>query len=204
MKLKPQPALNSLSIGFYAKRFSIHPKGSAVRRTLQAVHLAEVSLVTDPSTGRRPGGSCENANSPVVAIRRTVDLLLEYNLRCRPTTAAARRYCRRCERNARWKRSAGRRSSRSAGERRRLAKQNRGDGEPSGQRPRIPQQAGMVVGDEAHERAAPQGPLSSHAGLSKLASPGKHFARMLARCKRMVHVCCSSRRMMTTCARWKE
>ena len=49
MKLKPQPALNSLSVGFYAKRFSIHPKGSAVRRTLQAVHLAEVSLVTDPS-----------------------------------------------------------------------------------------------------------------------------------------------------------
>lgn len=48
---------------------------------------------------------------------------------------------------------------------------------------------------------APYHPTSN---FSKLACPERHFARVLAKRKRTVHVCCSSRRMMTTCARWKE
>jgi HK97 family phage prohead protease len=48
MKTSP-PALNGLSIGFIAKKFTMMPKGSDVRRKLHAVDLKEVSVVHYPS-----------------------------------------------------------------------------------------------------------------------------------------------------------
>lgn len=54
MKMEPRAAISGLSIGYRAKRFTIHPAGQKSdgrRRTLNAVHLGEVSLVTDPSNG---------------------------------------------------------------------------------------------------------------------------------------------------------
>ena len=49
MKMQPRPALNGLSIGYRAKQFVIHGKSHPARRTLKAVSLSEVSLVTAPS-----------------------------------------------------------------------------------------------------------------------------------------------------------
>lgn len=54
MKMEPRPALNGLSIGYRATKATNHPAGQKAdgrRRTLNAVHLGEVSLVTDPSNG---------------------------------------------------------------------------------------------------------------------------------------------------------
>ena len=49
LKMKPRPALNGLSIGYRAKDYELHGKGSAARRTLKAIDLVEVSLVTFPA-----------------------------------------------------------------------------------------------------------------------------------------------------------
>lgn len=49
MKMTPRPALNGLSIGYRTKDFSLNPKTDKARRTLKAVDLVEVSLVTFPS-----------------------------------------------------------------------------------------------------------------------------------------------------------
>ena len=49
MKMTPRAALNGLSIGYQAKRFTIHGRTDKARRTLQSVKLFEVSLVSDPS-----------------------------------------------------------------------------------------------------------------------------------------------------------
>jgi uncharacterized protein len=48
LKMKPRPALNGLSIGYVAKDFEIHRTGP-VKRTLKAVDLKEISLVTFPA-----------------------------------------------------------------------------------------------------------------------------------------------------------
>jgi uncharacterized protein len=49
LKMTPRAALNGLSIGYRAKDFELHGKGSPARRTLKAVDLVEVSLVTFPA-----------------------------------------------------------------------------------------------------------------------------------------------------------
>lgn len=49
MKMTPRPALNGLSIGYRTKEFTLNPKTDKARRTLNAVDLVEVSLVTFPS-----------------------------------------------------------------------------------------------------------------------------------------------------------
>ena len=51
LKMKPRPALNGLSIGYRAQDFEIHKSGP-VKRTLKAVDLVEVSLVTFPANAR--------------------------------------------------------------------------------------------------------------------------------------------------------
>lgn len=45
-------ALDGLSIGYRAKRFSRPPAGSTAKRILDAIHLGEISLVDDPSNAR--------------------------------------------------------------------------------------------------------------------------------------------------------
>jgi HK97 family phage prohead protease len=52
MKMKPRPALNGLSIGYQAKDFELHKKGQGpggASRTLKAVDLKEISVVTFPA-----------------------------------------------------------------------------------------------------------------------------------------------------------
>jgi HK97 family phage prohead protease len=52
LKMTPRPALNGLSIGYVAKDFELHKSGSGpngARRTLKAIDLHEVSLVTFPA-----------------------------------------------------------------------------------------------------------------------------------------------------------
>lgn len=51
MKMEPRPALNGMSIGYRATKSVMHGKNSPARRTLKAVKLFEVSLVSDPSNG---------------------------------------------------------------------------------------------------------------------------------------------------------
>jgi uncharacterized protein len=48
LKMTPRPALNGLSIGYRAKEFELHRTGPA-KRTLKAIDLVEVSLVTFPA-----------------------------------------------------------------------------------------------------------------------------------------------------------
>jgi HK97 family phage prohead protease len=52
MKMKPRPALNGLSIGYRTKDFTLGSRTDKARRTLNAVDLHEVSLVTSPSNTR--------------------------------------------------------------------------------------------------------------------------------------------------------
>lgn len=49
MKMEPRPAINGLSIGYLAKEWSVRTKPDDPRRTLKAVELIEVSLVTNPA-----------------------------------------------------------------------------------------------------------------------------------------------------------
>jgi HK97 family phage prohead protease len=48
MRMSP-PILNGLSIGFIARKFTLLPKGNAIRRRLHAIDLKEVSIVHEPS-----------------------------------------------------------------------------------------------------------------------------------------------------------
>lgn len=52
LKMQPRPALNGLSIGYRTKDYQMHGKGDKARRTLKAVDLHEVSLVTFPANTR--------------------------------------------------------------------------------------------------------------------------------------------------------
>lgn len=52
LKMTPRPALNGLSIGYRAKDFVMNDKSNKARRTLKAVDLVEVSLVTFPANTR--------------------------------------------------------------------------------------------------------------------------------------------------------
>lgn len=49
LKMKPRPAFNGMSIGFRAKEWSVRTQPEDPRRTLKAVDLIEVSLVTFPA-----------------------------------------------------------------------------------------------------------------------------------------------------------
>jgi len=49
LKMDPRPALNGLSIGYVAKKFTARSKPDEPRRKLEAIDLYEVSLVTFPA-----------------------------------------------------------------------------------------------------------------------------------------------------------
>ena len=49
MKMTPRPAIDGLSIGFLTKEFSLRTRPDEPRRTLKAVELIEVSLVSMPA-----------------------------------------------------------------------------------------------------------------------------------------------------------
>jgi uncharacterized protein len=52
LKMKPRSAFNGLSIGFRAKEWAVRTQPDDPRRTLKAVDLLEVSLVTFPANGK--------------------------------------------------------------------------------------------------------------------------------------------------------
>lgn len=52
LKMSPRPAINGMSIGYYAKEFILGTKPEEPRRTLKKVELVEVSLVTFPANGK--------------------------------------------------------------------------------------------------------------------------------------------------------
>lgn len=49
LKMEPRPAINGMSIGYIAKEWSVRTKPEEPKRTLKAVDLIEVSLVTFPA-----------------------------------------------------------------------------------------------------------------------------------------------------------
>lgn len=52
MKMQPRPAINGLSIGYIAKKFTVGTKPEEPRRKLEEVELIEVSPVTFPANGK--------------------------------------------------------------------------------------------------------------------------------------------------------
>jgi uncharacterized protein len=52
LKMKPRPALDGLSIGYRCTDYELHKAGNPARRTIKAVDLVEVSLVTFPANTR--------------------------------------------------------------------------------------------------------------------------------------------------------
>lgn len=51
LKMQPRPALDGLSIGYIAKKFTVGTKPEEPRRLLEDVDLLEISLVTWPANG---------------------------------------------------------------------------------------------------------------------------------------------------------
>lgn len=60
MKMTPRPAIDGLSIGFMTKEFSMRTRPEEPRRTLKAVELLEVSLVSMPAN---PKARVQNVKS---------------------------------------------------------------------------------------------------------------------------------------------
>jgi len=52
MKMKPRPAIDGLSIGYYAREWAERSKPEEPRRTLKRIDLVEISLVTFPANGK--------------------------------------------------------------------------------------------------------------------------------------------------------
>jgi HK97 family phage prohead protease len=52
MKMKPRPAIDGLSIGYYAREWAERSKPEDPRRTLKRIDLVEISLVTFPANGK--------------------------------------------------------------------------------------------------------------------------------------------------------
>jgi HK97 family phage prohead protease len=68
MKMTPRPALNGLSIGYRTKDFTMGSKTDKMRRTLNAVDLVEVSIVTSPS----------NKKATVTSVKSELNTIREF------------------------------------------------------------------------------------------------------------------------------
>lgn len=62
LKMEPRPALNGLSIGYRARKFTMGTKPDEPRRLLQEVELLEVSLVTFPANPKARIGSVKSGH----------------------------------------------------------------------------------------------------------------------------------------------
>ncbi len=62
MKMKPRPAIDGLSIGYIAKKFTLGTKPSEPRRLLHEVELMEISPVTFPANGKARVTSVKSAD----------------------------------------------------------------------------------------------------------------------------------------------
>lgn len=61
MKMKPRPAINGLSIGYIAKKFTVGTKPKEPRRKIEEIELIEVSPVTFPANGKARVQSVKSA-----------------------------------------------------------------------------------------------------------------------------------------------
>lgn len=52
MKMQPRPAIDGLSIGYYAREWSERSKPDEPRRRIKRIDLVEISLVTFPANGK--------------------------------------------------------------------------------------------------------------------------------------------------------
>lgn len=52
MKMKPRPAIDGLSIGYYAREWTERSKPDEPRRRIKRIDLVEISLVTFPANGK--------------------------------------------------------------------------------------------------------------------------------------------------------
>jgi HK97 family phage prohead protease len=94
LKMTPRPALNGLSIGYRARKFTMGTKAGEPRRRLHELDLVEVSLVTMPANPKARVGSVNPATAS------------EYEMRRRPCV-------RRASRRMKPRRSSPRASERS-------------------------------------------------------------------------------------------
>lgn len=62
LKMEPRPALNGLSIGYRAKKFTVGTKPEEPRRLLHEIELVEISLVTFPANPKARIGSVKSGN----------------------------------------------------------------------------------------------------------------------------------------------
>jgi HK97 family phage prohead protease len=60
MKMAPRPAIDGLSIGYIAKKYTMGTKPSEPRRTLHAIDLVEISPVTFPANGKARVGAVKS------------------------------------------------------------------------------------------------------------------------------------------------
>ncbi|MCP1998250.1 HK97 family phage prohead protease [Nitrobacter winogradskyi] len=63
LKMSPRPAINGMSIGYRPVEWSMRAKPEDPRRTLKAVELLEVSLVTFPANGKARVEAVKSADS---------------------------------------------------------------------------------------------------------------------------------------------
>lgn len=66
MKMSPRPAISGLSIGFVTKEFSLRTRPDEPRRTLKAVDLLEVSLVSMPANPKARVQSVKSAREMTI------------------------------------------------------------------------------------------------------------------------------------------
>lgn len=74
LKMSPRPAINGMSIGYRPVEWSMRAKPEDPRRTLKAVELLEVSLVTFPANGKARVESVKSADE-IKTIREFEDFL---------------------------------------------------------------------------------------------------------------------------------
>lgn len=74
MKMSPRPAIDGMSIGYRATEWVMRSKPDEPRRTLKAVDLVEVSLVTFPANGKARVTSVKSADQ-IKTIREFEDFL---------------------------------------------------------------------------------------------------------------------------------
>lgn len=74
LKMSPRPAINGMSIGYRPVEWSMRAKPEDPRRTLKAVELLEVSLVTFPANGKARVEAVKSADD-IKTIREFEDFL---------------------------------------------------------------------------------------------------------------------------------
>ena len=60
LKMQPRPAINGLSIGYFAKEWEIITKDKEQVRSIKRIDLLEISLVTFPANGKARVGSVKS------------------------------------------------------------------------------------------------------------------------------------------------